>query len=149
MPAHRKVPRGEELAALIARFHTHEAIAAHLSRTSGYVSRAAVSIVIAQERLSTSHRPRHDRFIPWHLRATHDGHYPAKMLRLYSRREGGEALPVQYGESLDRWLAALARKGEAVSYDRERGFYRVKAGSAGYAFDGPIAVAHPVEEKAG
>jgi hypothetical protein len=65
----------------------------------------------------------HKDTIPWTIRTEHRYDWPAEALRLLGRvRKGDTSIPEVKQRMLMRWLAALAEKGEVVTYDPDEGW---------------------------
>lgn len=128
MAAPRLLPPTSELARLVADGLTHQQIADRIEQATGVrVSRSTISAALSRAGLSaTGNRYRAE--IPWRVKGEHLTQYPARMLRLLGRRNGGQDLPDDEQERLDAWLEALEEKGLVVAYAPEtKGFIYVHA----------------------
>lgn len=76
--------------------------------------------------------------IPWQVRVTHLKEYPARMLRLLSRRREGAPLSTNEDRRLDDWLARLKSDDAVVAYNpsSENGFYYVEKNDETDGLDG-------------
>lgn len=65
--------------------------------------------------------------IPWTVRAQHNKHYAARMLRLVGRKQRGVQLSETDQRKLESWLRLLDDNGAVVTYepDTEEGFFYV------------------------
>lgn len=75
-------------------------------------------------------KPSHTRWLPWRLRATHNGDVLVKRLRAYSKRQQGIALGESEERLLDEWVKFMEGDNSlgvplSVHYDRmdDEGFW--------------------------
>lgn len=85
-------------------------------RTGHRVTVNAVSMACKRAGIPPRGR-RYPEFLPWRVRAVHEGHYAQAMLRLAGRRQEGTPLSKDETARLDSWLAKLERYRAVVQYD--------------------------------
>lgn len=87
------------------------------------------TIGVALHRAGLTERVRHWDTLPWpRIRAEHNQHYAAQMLRYLGRRRSGEVLPADKDARLESWLGRLRREDAVVVYVESSpdGFYYVR-----------------------
>ncbi len=82
-----------------------------------YVRPEAISVWKARRGRTTGPSKVHHELLPWTLRDRDKNKYPAKMLRLESRRRRGEELPPHLEAELKRWILKLREARAVVTYE--------------------------------
>ena len=127
MPAPRFLPSDAKLAEM-AKTMTHAEIAEWVHQETGYkVGRSTVSAALS--RAGLTERVRYDKALPWpKIKAIHNGHYAAQMLRAGARIEAGQPVNDDLARRYESWVQRLQEEDAVVPYDPETadGFFYVK-----------------------
>lgn len=127
MPARRYLPSDAKLADM-AKTMTHAEIAEWVHRETGYkVGRSTVSAALSRAGLTD--RVRYDKALPWpKIKAIHNGHYAAQMLRAGARLDAGLEVSEDLAARYHSWVQRLEEEDAVVHYDPETGdgFFYIK-----------------------
>ena len=119
----RLAPDKEELQKLLRAGHSHAEIAQMMTERHGKpVKPGTISAAVSTLGLSKA-KPRYKDFLPWRVETKHLDAYPARMLRLYARRQEGRDIPENQESRLDSWLQEINGLGVVVAYSRDYGFF--------------------------
>ncbi len=102
--------------------HVNEQNRARMGQDFRPVTRSAISVALLRAGQTGHLRPRYSGAIPWSpIRSEHKNQYPHSMLRLWARRELGEALTDRQSTNLRNFEAKLRSRDQVITYDPGNG----------------------------